>query len=255
MNSLLIDPVSAFVSEKRSRSDVRSVDLHAFFLTALAAQNADQLKGVMLRTLGAVGIEFLQLSTYRRSQFATVIWSDLIEGDLDADAARVSDSICCRAMTSGVPERWDCNDSDIAEPDDGWRNVLRANGIRAGLTSAIHAANDWCYIFHFGAQQDVSLHVGRGGSGVFSTIGFVASQRLAAWQQARVSLADSPLSLRELEVIRWCKDGKSYPEIAQILGISTKTVEFHIANAMRKLGVNQKVSAILEAVRRGLIDI
>lgn len=257
MTSLLIAPVSAFVSQKRSRSDVRPIDLHAFFLTAQAAQNADQLKGVMLRTLAAVGIEFLQLSTYRRSRFATVIWSELVEGAADAETPRVSDSICCHAMTSGVPELWNCNARDVGEADDGgWRNALLANGIRGGVTTAIHSPNDWCYIFHFGAQQDVGLNVGSADFCVFSTLGFIASQRLAAWrQQARATLADSPLSLRELEVIRWCKEGKSYPEIAQILGISTKTVEFHISNAMRKLGVNQKVSAILEAVRRGLIDI
>ncbi len=66
---------------------------------------------------------------------------------------------------------------------------------------------------------------------------------------------DVVLSARELEVLRWCKDGKSYSEIGTIIGISSKTVEFHIANVMRKLGVNQKIAAIILAVRKGLIDI
>ena len=51
------------------------------------------------------------------------------------------------------------------------------------------------------------------------------------------------------------QDGKSYSEVGTILGISSKTVEFHMANIMRKLGVHQKISAIVAAARRGLIEL
>ena len=60
---------------------------------------------------------------------------------------------------------------------------------------------------------------------------------------------------REAEVLDWCKKGKSYAEIGQILAISNKTVDYHMTNAMRKLGVNDKLTAILEAIRNDIISL
>lgn len=254
MTSLLSQTEFKTVSQKRARANACAIDLHAFSLMSQAAQNADQLCVLMMRTLRAAGVEFLQLATYRRLQFASVTWSFLPDALVDADSApRVCDSIACRAMASGHPEAWDCElSSDAAE----WRNALLENGIVSGVTTAIHGANDWRYIYHYGSADVSCFDVGSTGLGVFSTLGFIATQRLMSLQpQTAVTSADAPLSARELEVIRWCKDGKSYPEIARILGISTKTVEFHISNAMRKLGVNQKISAIVETARLGLIDL
>lgn len=258
MTNMIIEPFSSFASTKRGRSDARAIDLHAFSLTAQAAQNSDQLKNAMLRAVRSVGVEFLQLTSYRRLQCSSVIWSELLDGaKSDGVTLFVSDAITKRAMTSGVPELWWCDGRGRPANDDrAWRNLLLCNGVRAGLTTAIHISDDCRYVFHFGATDDACFELGNAGLNVFSTLGFIASQRLAAWQVPPAGKASgSPLSARELEVIRWCKDGKSYPEIAQILGISTKTVEFHSANAMRKLGANQKISAIVEAVRRGLIEL
>src|SRR5882762_2175336 len=44
------------------------------------------------------------------------------------------------------------------------------------------------------------------------------------------------LTKQEIECLRWCKEGKTNWEIGAILRISEKTVEFHLGNAMRKLG-------------------
>lgn len=63
------------------------------------------------------------------------------------------------------------------------------------------------------------------------------------------------LTPRELEILRWCKDGKSRPEIGEILSISHKTVEFHLCNLMNKLGANNQITAVVIAIQRGLIDL
>ena len=235
-----------------------AIDLQAFSLTAQAAQNADQLRDLMVRTLGAAGVPFLQLVTYRRSRFEAVVWSEFADDvGRDVCGSQVEDAIACRAITSGRPQFWDCVGAEVSTRGKGvWRKALFENGVSAGATIAIRGADEWCYIFHFGAQDNACFDVGHAGISVFSTLGFIASQHLMMWQPKTAGTpVDATLSVRELEVIRWCKDGKSYPEIAQILGISSKTVEFHIANAMRKLGVNQKISAIIEAARLGLIEL
>jgi LuxR family transcriptional regulator, quorum-sensing system regulator SinR len=59
---------------------------------------------------------------------------------------------------------------------------------------------------------------------------------------------------REREVLRWSAAGKSYWEIAVILGISERTVRFFMSNARRKLDVVSNTQAVAEAVWRGLIQ-
>jgi LuxR family transcriptional regulator, quorum-sensing system regulator SolR len=65
----------------------------------------------------------------------------------------------------------------------------------------------------------------------------------------------SALTPRELEILRWCKEGKSRPEIGEILSISHKTVEFHLCNLMNKLGANNQITAVVIALQRGLIEL
>lgn len=61
------------------------------------------------------------------------------------------------------------------------------------------------------------------------------------------------LSAREREVLNWVKDGKSAWVIGEILGISEHTVEFHCANARRKMGAATTPAAILRAMRLSLL--
>jgi len=61
------------------------------------------------------------------------------------------------------------------------------------------------------------------------------------------------LSPREGEILYWASQGKTYHEIALILGIKTRTVKFHIGNAVRKLGVTNAKHAIRRCLERQLI--
>ncbi|MFN3928559.1 MAG: response regulator [Thermoflexus sp.] len=61
------------------------------------------------------------------------------------------------------------------------------------------------------------------------------------------------LTEREREILVLLAQGKSYQEIAQTLFISVKTVDFHRANLMRKLGLKNRAELVQFAIRRGLI--
>jgi DNA-binding CsgD family transcriptional regulator len=66
---------------------------------------------------------------------------------------------------------------------------------------------------------------------------------------------DSPtLSTRESEVLKWSADGKSAQDIADILNVSKNTVDFHIKNAVSKLQVPNKTSAVVRAALLGLLN-
>ena len=62
------------------------------------------------------------------------------------------------------------------------------------------------------------------------------------------------LSKREIEITRWTAEGKSAAEIAEILYLSESTVNFHIANVVRKLNAANKTAAAVRASMLGLLD-
>ncbi|MBU1273774.1 MAG: LuxR C-terminal-related transcriptional regulator [Proteobacteria bacterium] len=63
----------------------------------------------------------------------------------------------------------------------------------------------------------------------------------------------SPLTKRELEVLRLTAQGLSKPRIAHVLGISQNTVKRHVVNIFNKLGVNDRAQAAVWAARQGLV--
>ncbi|MEQ1638459.1 MAG: LuxR C-terminal-related transcriptional regulator [Methylococcales bacterium] len=64
---------------------------------------------------------------------------------------------------------------------------------------------------------------------------------------------DITLTEREKEVLRWTADGKTAGEIADIMTISERTVNFHINYVLDKLGAANKTAATVQAVLLGLI--
>ncbi len=60
------------------------------------------------------------------------------------------------------------------------------------------------------------------------------------------------LSPRELEVLRLLAAGESNAQIARRLGLSTHTVERHVANLYRKIGARGRADATAYALRHGL---
>lgn len=66
---------------------------------------------------------------------------------------------------------------------------------------------------------------------------------------------DAPLTSKEIECLRWCKEGKTNWEIGEILSISEKTVEFHLSNSIRKLGVTNRITAVVRSIQYGVIPL
>jgi DNA-binding response OmpR family regulator len=71
--------------------------------------------------------------------------------------------------------------------------------------------------------------------------------RTGVWPK-RVGLRE-----REVETLTWAARGKTFAEIGTILGLSKRTVEFHLENARRKLGVATRTQALIKAASGHLI--
>ena len=63
------------------------------------------------------------------------------------------------------------------------------------------------------------------------------------------------LTKREHEVFRLLIMNKSTKDIAKELHISEKTIRNHISNAMQKLGVKGRASAVVELLKLGELSI
>ena len=63
------------------------------------------------------------------------------------------------------------------------------------------------------------------------------------------------LNDREVETLTWAARGKTSAEIAQILGLSKRTVDFHIDNARAKLGAATRTEAVIKAATGRLIEL
>lgn len=61
------------------------------------------------------------------------------------------------------------------------------------------------------------------------------------------------LTERERDVFRLLADGLSNPEIAKALFVEPSTVKTHVANVLNKLGVPDRVAAVIYAYEHGLI--
>lgn len=60
--------------------------------------------------------------------------------------------------------------------------------------------------------------------------------------------ADTVLSDREVEVLRWVRDGKTNHEIGQILDISPLTVKNHVQKILRKLNATNRAQAVAKGL-------
>ena len=71
-------------------------------------------------------------------------------------------------------------------------------------------------------------------------------------------LAERPpqvaLTPREIEVLALIAKGHSNKQVASALAISAETVHAHVRNVFMKLDVSDRTSAVMEAVRRGMIS-
>lgn len=66
---------------------------------------------------------------------------------------------------------------------------------------------------------------------------------------------DDILTDREIEVIKLIADGLSYKEIAERIFISTKTVETHKKNIMKKLELKTTVDIVKYAILNGIVSL
>src|SRR5216684_4901464 len=88
----------------------------------------------------------------------------------------------------------------------------------------------------------------------FDVLATIITARLAGVARNELWSRQVDLNDREVEALTWVARGKTSAEIAQILGLSKRTIDFHIDNARAKLGAATRTEAVIKAADGGLIE-
>ena len=176
-------------------------------------------------------------------------WLDLYE----TRDFRIKDPIPGRTMRHGAMLSW--KDAELLEPNtrenDEFFAAMRRFGLEHGFGIPLFGPR--------GRNAYASVDFGKPIEEIDAErIGIVRSVAQAAHQRVCVLLdADHDpveLSQRELEVLQWIVRGKSLSVIADILGLSPDTVKTYARRIYGKLETNDRVGAVIKALKLGLVS-
>lgn len=87
---------------------------------------------------------------------------------------------------------------------------------------------------------------------------------LALYAHGRLRYLNSPresldgrrgITRREAEILKWAATGKTAAEIAEITGLTPRTINQHCENAQKRMGTNNRLHTVVEAIRHKLITL
>jgi DNA-binding NarL/FixJ family response regulator len=119
----------------------------------------------------------------------------------------------------------------------GAAGYLLKNVNGTDLINAIHAVHAGEAVLHSAIARKI-----------FNRLGF-RERRL------QYETHGSDLSKREMEILTHAAGGMSNQDIAVRLYLSHRTVQAHLANIFRKMGVGSRTEAVLEAMKKGWLGL
>lgn len=160
------------------------------------------------------------------------------------------DPVVTRAAYTRVPYHWE-QLRDLTPGQARLFNEAREAGLKQGITVPIHGPAGEVFVASVASSfGDVEPRM------AVTVVNLLVNQFHSAWMSLVVPGApEAPvqLTLREQECLVWSARGKSSWDIGVILNISENTVNFHLKNALAKLGASTRIMAIVKAIRMGVI--
>ena len=169
------------------------------------------------------------------------------------------DPVISAAISAHLPFFWGMEGGVVPQSRDEERlfDDAASFGIRFGWTVPVHDARGQVATLNFSCSDD-SEHFKSNVESNIQELHLIAIYLHAAIKrEQRYSVNFRPLpslTRREIEALQWAARGKSRVDAAQIMGISPRTVKFHLESVMRKFNVATTRQAVLRAALGGVID-
>ena len=220
--------------------------------------SADELDNVTKVAFAAIGLDWFSLARFFAPDGspATAVlqgkfepsWSKRYIGRQYAGSSLIARQLLHRSDSYSWRDVLDSHSSDPAQ--DRIFNEAREHGLRDGMCTPLRWTDrSYAAVVTAGKDPELSDPLYRMMAEVLSTYYASECRRLLVAPVAASAL----LSPRQRDCLAWVRHGKSSTDIAELLGISSQTVEEHIGTACRKLGVRTRVQAAVEASLLGLI--
>jgi len=165
------------------------------------------------------------------------------------------DPVMAKLMTQSMPVVYDQKTYAAAGAGEVWE-AQAPYGFKTGIAVKLHLPGNKHFLL--GVDREEALpEPGAQLMQMVAGLQLLAAHALTTADRLlgpRIDKTDLPkLTRRELDVLSWTAQGKTAWEVSVILGMSEKTVNFHLGNVMRKLGVSSKHQAVLRCVSAGVL--
>ncbi len=228
-----------------------------------ACSSLEQLDLVAGPAFASLGLPYLAVARFfltDRSSHVSAILGTFRSGwasrPVEGDQARLP-RFMQRMLSSARPCTWRQMVAEEGPGNDAqhiWSGA-RECGLEDGLFTPFQWIDGSCAAVVLGGPMDVDHPSLRVAAEALSSFYAGEGRRLLNGTEPPTDAGAPTLSARQCECLAWACEGKSSTVIAAILGVSPETVNEHIAEACRKLGVRTRVQAAVELCRLGLIDI
>ncbi len=205
----------------------------------------------------------LPLVSDRREQFTLGAYPEAwVSRYLESDYIRI-DPVVAHCHDHAVPLDWSTLPRITRNAIDPRTRHVRQMfgeaaefGLGSGLSIPLHGPGAQWGLMSFTGEAGLAAELSMRIPELHLLAHFVheAARRLGPEHRASQRPWNVPrLTRRERESLYWASAGKTSWEIGQLLGISERTVIFHVHNASQKLGVSGRQAAVARAVSMGLI--
>ena len=162
------------------------------------------------------------------------------------------DPVIRQVRRANKPFMW--ADAPVSANEVAAKNIMNEAtefGLVDGFAVPIYTTHGFQAIVTFGADE---LELNKSEQAALHLVAIYAHQAIRSLlpnngKENTYWKLEKPLSMREIECLKWVAAGKTAFEISVITGISDRTVEHYIASSMRKLNATNRVQAVAEALR------
>jgi DNA-binding CsgD family transcriptional regulator len=156
-------------------------------------------------------------------------------------------------VNSKLPYCWSLGDPHQSRPfatDPAIEDLNRRFGLITSVAMLLHSVEGGRFMMRFDGARPRLTQVELNEIGMITLHAFDMFEKIRRDER---KASPSPLTTRELEVVRWTAQGKTSAEIGQILTLSDHTVNAYMTNAIKKLDCVNRTQLVAKALRLRLI--